>query len=94
VTIARRYPWQGAERSTTHPFSAVRSIGVDRKADGECGYDYTVVLRLTGGRIVTLWGIRPPRGESERDIARFVSTDPDLEALRKLTRLRCEHRLD
>ena len=92
VTIAKRYPWQGAEKVQVLPFSAVYSIGVNRAGDGYGGYDYTAVLRLNGGRNVALWNINAGR-RKDRDLVRFVETDPDLASLHKLTGFRREDRL-
>lgn len=93
VTIARRFPWQGAEHLEVLPFSAVYSIGVNRTGDGEGGYDYDAVLRFNGGRNISLWRLYPGRGDSERDIAYFVGNDPNLVILRQVTGFHCEHRL-
>jgi hypothetical protein len=88
VRISRRYPWQGAERMETVPFSAVDSIGMNRTRNEEGGYDYAAVLRLKGRRKITLW--RPPSGP-DRDLK---GSEPDLASLRQLTGLWREDRLD
>lgn len=92
VTIARRYPWQAAESAKAVPFSDVYSIGVNRAGDGYGGYDYTAVLRLNGGRNVALWNINAGR-RKDRELVRFVESDPDLASLQKLTGFRREDRL-
>jgi hypothetical protein len=92
VTMAKRYPWQGAEKVQVLPFSAVYSIGVNRVGDGYGGYDYNAVLRLNGGRNVELWSLRAGR-RKDRELARFFETDPELAALQKLTGFRREDRL-
>jgi hypothetical protein len=92
VSVAKRYPWQGAETVQPVPFSGVYSIGVDRGGVRYGGYDYTAVLRLNGGRNVALWSIDPGRRRG-RDLARFVESDPDLAGLQKLTGFHREDRL-
>lgn len=93
ITRNRRFPWQGAARTTELPFSAVYSIGVTRIHDSEGGDRHIAVLRLNGGRDISLWDIATGRRKG-RDLDRFVATDPDLQQLQQLTGFRREDRLD
>jgi hypothetical protein len=92
LNIGRCYPWQDRETLTTIPFSAIASVGFEYLPDDEAGDTYVVNLRLNDGRNFGLWSVE--RGDrSGRLLVYYLNSNPDLERLQALTRLRREDRL-
>jgi len=92
LNIGRRYPWRDRETLTTIPFSAIDSVGFDYMPDEEAGDTYVVTLRLKDGRRLGLWPVE--HGDrTGRLLIYYLNTDPDLERLQALTKLRREDSL-
>src|SRR5262249_53107816 len=60
VRIFQQHLWSATESLEELPFSSVYSIGVNVTSGEEGGY--TAVLRMNGGRNITLWELARPTG--------------------------------